>query len=78
MRFTGRAVAIVAPVGRARGSARIYVDGVYRGIVSFRASTGRSRVVMYATTFPTVATHTIQLRLAGNGRVDLDTFVVLR
>jgi hypothetical protein len=78
MRFTGRAVAIVAPVGRGRGSARIYVDGRYRGIVSFRASTGRSRVVMYATTFAAVGTHTIQLRLAGNGRVDLDAFVVLR
>jgi hypothetical protein len=33
---------------------------------------------MFATTFPTLGTHTIQLRLAGNGRVDLDGFVVLR
>jgi subtilisin len=76
--FSGRAVAIVAPRGPSRGSAWIYVDGVYRGLVSFRAATGLSRVVMYATTFPTVGTHSIQLRLVGNGRVDLDAFVILR
>ena len=76
--FSGRAVAIVAPVGPTRGSAAVYVDGVYRQTVSFRASTGNSRVVMYATTFATLGTHAIELRPAGNGRVDLDAFVILR
>jgi hypothetical protein len=76
--FRGRAVAIVGPIGPARGSARIYVDGVYRGTVKFRASTNRSRQVMYTTTFSSLGTHSIQMRLAGNGRVDLDTFVVFR
>jgi len=33
---------------------------------------------MYSTTFATLGTHTIDLRVAGNGRVDLDAFVVLR
>jgi hypothetical protein len=56
----------------------VYVDGLYRQTVSFRASAGKSRVVMYATTFATLGTHTIELRPAGNGRVDLDAFVVLR
>ena len=78
MTFSGRGIALVAPQGPTRGSAAIYVDGVYRGTVSFRASTGRSRVVMYATTFPTLGTHSIMVRLAGNGRVDVDAFVVLR
>jgi subtilisin len=76
--FYGRAVAIVGPVSPTRGSARVYVDGVYRGLVSFRSSTGRSRVVTYATTFPALGTHSIQVRLVGNGRVDIDGFVVLR
>ncbi|HLO36107.1 MAG TPA: S8 family serine peptidase, partial [Candidatus Deferrimicrobium sp.] len=49
MSFSGRGIAMVAPVGPTRGSAAIYVDGVYRGTVSFRASGGRSRVVMYST-----------------------------
>jgi len=76
--FSGRGVAIVAPVGTTRGAARVYVDGVYRGLVSFRSSTNRSRVVMFTTTFATVGPHTIELRLTGTGRVDLDTFVILR
>ena len=76
--FTGRAVAIVAPVGPTRGSAAIYIDGTYRGTLSFRARSGLSRDVAYAALFPTLATHTIELRLVGNGRVDLDAFLILR
>ncbi|HEV8546400.1 MAG TPA: S8 family serine peptidase [Candidatus Limnocylindrales bacterium] len=76
--FSGRAIALVAPIGPTRGSAKIWVDGVYRGTVSFRNSTGRSRVIMYSTAFPSVALHTIELRLSGNGRVDVDAFVIFR
>ncbi|MBA2382413.1 MAG: S8 family serine peptidase, partial [Chloroflexi bacterium] len=76
--FSGRGIAMVAPVGTTRGSARIYIDGAYRTTVSFRASSGRSRVVMFSTTFATLGTHTIDVRLVGNGRVDLDAFVILR
>jgi subtilisin len=76
--FTGRAVAIVGPVGPSRGSAKIYVDGVYRTTVSFRASANRSHKAMYTTTLPTLGTHSIRLVLSGNGRVDLDAFVVYR
>jgi subtilisin len=76
--FVGRAVAIVAPVGPTRGSARIYVDGVYRGTVSFRASVNRSRKVVYSTTFTSLGTHSIRLRLVSNRRVDLDAFVIFR
>jgi subtilisin len=76
--FSGRGVAIVAPVGPTRGSAAVYLDGVYKGTISFRASSGKSRMVMYATSFATLATHTITLRVSGTGRVDLDAFVILR
>jgi subtilisin len=76
--FSGRAIAIVAPVGSTRGYGTVYVDGVYRATVTFRASSGKSRVVMYATTFAALGTHTITLRVSGNGRVDLDAFVILR
>lgn len=76
--FTGRAVAIVAPVGPTRGSARVYIDGTYKGLVSFRSTTGRSRLVMYTIAYGAVGAHTIELRLVGNGRVDLDAFVVFR
>ena len=76
--FFGRAVAIVGAVGPARGSARIYVDGVYRGAVSFRFSLNRSRRVVYTVALTSLRAHTIQMRLVGNGRVDLDTFVIFR
>ena len=35
-------------------------------------------MVRFSTLFPTLGTHTIELRLTGNGRVDLDAFVILR
>ncbi len=76
--FSGRGVAIVAPVGTSRGSAKVYIDHVYRGTVNFRSTTNRSRIVMYTTTFPTLGTHTAELIVSGTGRVDLDTFVILR
>ena len=76
--FSGRGVALVAPTSSIRGSAAIYVDGAYRGTISFKSAVGHSRVVMYSTTFASLGTHTIELRLVGNGRVDLDAFVILR
>jgi subtilisin family serine protease len=75
--FTGRSVALVAPVGPTRGSASIWIDGVNRGTVGFSASAGKSRVVMYSATLSS-ATHTIEVRLAGTGRVDIDGFVIFR
>jgi subtilisin family serine protease len=76
--FSGRGVALVAPTSSTRGSAAIWIDGVYKATVSFRSATNHGRVVMYSTTFAAPGGHTIELRLAGNGRVDLDTFVILR
>jgi hypothetical protein len=76
--FTGRAIALVAPMGPTRGSATIYVDGVSRGAVSFKAAAGQSRLIMFATTFATVGSHAIEVRVAGNGRVDVDGFVIFR
>ncbi|HEX5823385.1 MAG TPA: S8 family serine peptidase [Candidatus Limnocylindrales bacterium] len=78
MTFSGRAIAIVAPVGPTRGTAAVYVDGVYKRTVSFRATSGRSRMVMYSTTFAAVGSHSIELRLTTSKRVDLDAFVILR
>ena len=78
MTFSGRGVAIIAPVGPTRGRATVYVDGVYRGTVNFRASAGASRRVMFSTAWTTAGTHTIELRVGTTGRVDLDGFVILR
>ncbi len=76
--FTGRGIALVAPYGTTRGSARIYIDGVYRGTISLRSSINRNRGVAWSLTFATVKARLIEIRVVGNGRVDVDAFVILR
>jgi hypothetical protein len=34
--------------------------------------------MMYSTTFSSLGTHSIEVRLSGNGRVDVDAFVIFR
>jgi subtilisin len=76
--FSGRSVALVAPIGPTRGTASVYVDGVYRQSISFRSSRGASRQTMYVTAWSAIGTHTIEIRVSGSRRVDIDAFVVRR
>jgi GH25 family lysozyme M1 (1,4-beta-N-acetylmuramidase) len=79
-RFTGSSVAWVAARGTSRGSARIYVDGVYATIISTRASTSAYRAIVFARNWSTVGTHTIKIVVVGNAghpRVDVDAFARL-
>ena len=79
--FTGLGVAVVAPTSATRGQVKIYVDGAYRATIDLRSSTLQHRRVVYALSFGSSGTHTIQLRVVGtSGRpmVSLDAFVVLR
>jgi len=55
----------------------IFWDGVYRSTISFKASKGQSRLVKYSIGSATAGTHTLEVRLVGNGRVDVDAFVRL-
>jgi VCBS repeat-containing protein len=72
-----RDVAFVAPKSSTRGSVYVYVDGVKVATISLKQSTTAYRQVLWAAHFSTLATHTIRLVVVGNGRVDLDCFVVL-
>jgi hypothetical protein len=79
-RFTGLGVAVVAPTSATRGQARVYIDGVYRATIDLRTSTTQHRRVVYARSFGSSGTHTIELRVvgtAGRPMVSLDAFVVL-
>jgi subtilisin family serine protease len=79
-RFTGLGVAVVAPTSRTRGKASIYIDGVYRATIDLRTSTTQHRRVVYARSFGSSGSHTIELRVlgtAGRPMVSLDGFVVL-
>jgi beta-N-acetylhexosaminidase len=78
--FTGSSVGWVAAVGPGRGSAKVYVDGIYERTVSLYASTTALRRVAYALTWGSQGTHTIRivvLGTAGHPRVDVDAFVRL-
>jgi GH25 family lysozyme M1 (1,4-beta-N-acetylmuramidase) len=77
-RFVGIGIAWVSYRGPNRGSARVYVDGVYRGTVSLYASSYLARQVVFAMNWSANASHTLQIVVvgtAGHPRVDLDAFV---
>lgn len=79
-RFTGSSVAWVAARGTSRGSARVYIDGVYATILSLRASTSAYRSIVFARNWTTVGSHSIKIVVvgtAGHPRVDVDAFVRL-
>ena len=79
-RFTGSSVAWVAARARSRGSARIYVDGVYATIISLRADTTKYRSIVFARNWATGGSHTIKIVVvgtAGHPRVDVDAFARL-
>jgi GH25 family lysozyme M1 (1,4-beta-N-acetylmuramidase) len=79
-RFSGSSVAWVAARGTSRGSARVYVDGVYAGLFSLRASTSAYRSIVFARNWSAVGTHTLKIVVVGNAghpRVDVDALARL-
>jgi subtilisin family serine protease len=80
-RFTGRGFALIAPKGPTRGSARLYVDGVYISTVSLNRSSTSPRVVVAGRSWSTSAAHSVKLVVVGTARhprFDIDAFAVLR
>jgi hypothetical protein len=75
--FTGRAVAWVAPLSVDRGKAMVYLDGVYKGTVSLRASSFVARRLVFRASWSKAGTHTIMIRVYGSARVDVDALLVL-
>ena len=80
-RFTGRAFALIAPKGPTRGSAKLYIDGVYVTTVSLYRSVWVPRIVVTARSWPASGAHTVKLVVVGttgHARFDVDAFGVLR
>jgi beta-N-acetylhexosaminidase len=78
--FTGSSVAWVTGMGPTRGSAKVYVDGIYAATVNLHSSTTILRRIAYAFNWTSQGIHTIRivvLGTAGHPRVDLDAFVRL-
>jgi hypothetical protein len=81
VKATARAIAWVAPVGPTRGSARVYVDGVYVTTVSLRAPAFGAPRVVFQRSWTTAGAHRILIRVngtAGHPRVDVDGFLIIR
>jgi subtilisin family serine protease len=80
-RITGRSFAWVAPKGPTRGSAKVYVDGVYRTTVSLYASSTVYRRIVFATSWGSVGDHVVKIVVSGTSghpRVDVDAAIVAR
>ena len=76
--FTGREVSWIAARGTSRGKAKVYIDGVYTATIDLRASSTQLRQIVYRKAFSSSGTHTISIRPAGTGRIDLDAFMALK
>jgi GH25 family lysozyme M1 (1,4-beta-N-acetylmuramidase) len=79
--FNGSNVSWVAYRGPNRGSAAVYVDGVYKATVNLYASSYAARAVVFAANWTWNGTHTLKivcLGTAGHPRVDIDAFVILK
>jgi len=72
-----RDLAFVAPRSSTRGTADIYIDGVLVKSVSLKTSTTIYRQVLWSYHASKIGTHTIKVVVRGNGRIDLDCFVIL-
>lgn len=78
--FTGSGVAWVAYRGPDRGSARVYVNGVYRKTISLYAKTYSAKQVVFAFNSGSTRKQTIKVvavGTAGRPRVDVDAFIRL-
>jgi hypothetical protein len=79
--FTGRGVAWVARTGPGRTLVEVYLDGRRVRTVDLRASVLGPRRTVFAHTWPTVGTHTIEIRslgTVGRSRVEVDALLFLR
>jgi GH25 family lysozyme M1 (1,4-beta-N-acetylmuramidase) len=78
--FTGSSIAWVAPTGLGRGSAEVWLDGVFRGNVTLYATSYHARQLVFAYNWPTNGAHTIKIvcrATSGHPRIDLDAFLRL-
>ena len=74
--FTGRSVGWVATRGATGGRAQVRIDGVLVATVSLRTSSTRFRGIVYRVDLAP-GSHRIEIRPLGDGRVDVDAFIVI-
>ena len=78
MSFTGQEVAFVATRRTTGGRAQILIDGAAAATVDLDAASTAYRRLVFRKGFNGSAKHSIEIRPLGDGRVELDAFIVLR
>ena len=75
--FTGHAIGLVSRPSPNAGHADVRVDGVLVATIDLSASQTRYRRIVFRSLLATGGPHTIEIRPVGDGRVDIDAFIVL-
>jgi bacillopeptidase F len=78
--FTGSSIAWLAQTGPTRGSAAIYVDGVYKGSINLQTSTYHQRQIVFVYNWATNGAHSLTIvskGTSGHARISVDAFVRL-
>jgi GH25 family lysozyme M1 (1,4-beta-N-acetylmuramidase) len=76
--FLGSSVGWVSVRGPGRGTAKVYLDGVYSRTVDLREARNHLQNIVYAANWATSGVHTIKIVTTSSARVDVDAFVRLR
>ena len=79
--FTGSSAALVAGRTMTSGRVRVYVDGVFQGVVDLKSTAAKYRQAVWTRTWPSTGTHTVRVQpegTAGRPSVVLDGLVYLR
>jgi Transglycosylase-like domain len=77
MTFTGKGIAWIGPVGPTRGTARVYVDGLFVAAVNLRRSRFHARTLLFSRALPSGGQHTIRIAVSSSGRpVAIDELIV--
>ena len=73
-----RDFALVATKTPNSGSVQVWIDGSLAATIDLHKASAKYRKLVFSRHFASLATHTIEIRPVGNGRVYLDAFLVLR
>jgi len=79
--FTGRDVALIAPLFSTGGRGHVYCDGAFTGTVDLYSAALRPRETAYWCRFPQAGQHTMKIVVegtTGRPRFDVDAFAVLQ
>jgi len=77
--FTGTGVAIIGPMSKHRGEAKVYLDGRFISTIDAHSRTYREQQPLYIATFDTMETHTVAVTVAAtndDSKVSVDAVIV--